>query len=251
MSIKYVRERIAVKLNPFRIFLTPDALAINSARQQHLESLKLPLDGKHVLEVGAGIGLHTAFFEQRGCRVLATDGRADNVGEMRRRHPERDVAVLDLEQPDEIRRLGHFDVVYCYGTLYHLGTPDATLRALSDVCDMILLETCCTPGDESVLHIVGEQEGVRNQAKSSLGCRPTRGWVLDTLKALWGHAYVSLSQPDHFEFPLDWRQLPPEPHATLNTRAVFVGSRTLLDDNALLTATLPQCQARLGGADSA
>jgi len=251
MRLKDVRERLAVKLSPTRIFLTPEALAINRARQQHLASLGLPLDAKRVLEVGAGIGLHTAFFEQRACHVLSTDGRMDNVSEMRRRHPNRDVAVLDLERSDDIRALGHFDVVYCYGTLYHLGTPEATLRALAEVSDMVLLETCVTPGEGSVLHMVDEQESVRNQARSSRGCRPTRGWVLGTLTDLWGNAYLSRTQPDHVDFPLDWSQLPAEPHATRNTRAVFVGSRAPLDDNAALTRFLPDRQERATHSGSA
>jgi protein-L-isoaspartate O-methyltransferase len=240
MSIKYVRERVAVKLNPFQVFLTTEAMAINTARQQHLSSLGLPLAGKDVLEVGAGIGLHTAFFEEQRCKVLATDGRPDNVAEMRRRHPERNVSVLDLERPGDIRRLGRFDVIYCYGTLYHLGTPEATLQALADVSDMILLETCCTPGDQPLLHMVSERQEVRNQAKSSVGCRPTRSWVLGQLTQLWGHGYISLTQPHYIEFPLDWSQLSAEPHATRNTRAVFVGSRESLSDNDVLTTTVPQ-----------
>lgn len=46
--------------NPYDVFLTPNALAIKKARQEHLASLGLDLQGKRVLEVGAGIGLHNA-----------------------------------------------------------------------------------------------------------------------------------------------------------------------------------------------
>ena len=70
----------------YDVFLTPQAFAINEARQAHLASLGLDLAGKSVLEVGAGIGLHTEFFESRGCTVVCTDGNPTNVAEIRRRY---------------------------------------------------------------------------------------------------------------------------------------------------------------------
>src|SRR5207344_1132901 len=65
--------------SPFSVFLAPGAEAINRARQQHLASLGLDLAGKNVLEVGAGIGLHTPFFLERGCDVTVTDGRSASL----------------------------------------------------------------------------------------------------------------------------------------------------------------------------
>src|SRR5579859_1357800 len=132
---------------PFDVFLEPEAQRINVARLEHLASLGLDLDRKSVLEVGAGIGLHTAFFEQRGCDVLSTDGAPPNVAEMLRRWPHRRLGLLDLDQPTDLRGLGTFDVVYCYGTLYHLRDPDGALARLAAVCSgVILLETVVSRG---------------------------------------------------------------------------------------------------------
>src|SRR4051794_35479336 len=91
------------------VFLTPEALAINEARLCHLASLGLDLAGKTVLEVGGGIGLHTCFFESLGCKVTFTDGRPENVAEVKRRYPHRTTAQLDLDQETDITRLGSFD----------------------------------------------------------------------------------------------------------------------------------------------
>src|SRR5260370_2800998 len=113
----------------------------------HLARLHPPIEGKSVLEVGAGIGLLTGFFEERGCKVLSTDARPDLLAEIKRRHPARKVATLDLEHPDGIGALGKFDVAFCYGTLYHLAAPELALEALSSVSDMILLETSLSSGD--------------------------------------------------------------------------------------------------------
>ena len=110
--------------SPFDVFLTPSALAINLARQRHLASLGLNISGKRVLEVGAGIGLHTPFYLERGCNVVVTDGRNENVQEAHRRLPGVETDELDLETGESLLRLGRFDIVYCYGLLYHLGNPE-------------------------------------------------------------------------------------------------------------------------------
>jgi hypothetical protein len=96
----------AVDNDPFAVFLTPEAHAINIARQAHLASLGLDLEHKQVLEVGAGIGLHTPFFLKRGCEVLVADGNAENVGEIRRRLSNVPSALLDIEQDGAIDDLG-------------------------------------------------------------------------------------------------------------------------------------------------
>jgi SAM-dependent methyltransferase len=226
---------------PFWSFLDPNSLAINEARIDHLRSLELPLTGKSVLEVGAGIGLLTGYFEEQGCRMLSTDARPENLAEITRRYPHRKVARLDLEHPEEVAALGRFDVVFCYGTLYHLGTPEAALRALSEVSDMILVESSLSAQDGAA--VIGvEESSALNQAFSRRGSRPTRAWVLAKLAEFWGHGYISLTQPSHVEFPLDWAVKSSAP----NTRAVFVGSKAPLT-HPLLSATLPSRHRRTAG----
>ena len=214
----------AAEESPFSVFLAPNAHAINHARQSHLGSLGLDLKGKKVLEVGAGIGLHTPFFLERGCDVTVTDGRAENVAEIARRLPGVKTAVVDLER-DEPIVLGRFDVIYCYGLLYHLANPQQALGHLAKVCDgQLLLETAVSPGTFDELLMVRDPDAF-NQAVSGIGCRPTRLWVLNRLKELLGHGYIPRTQPDHVDFPSDWV------HAPIQTmhRSIFVGSRTPLD----------------------
>lgn len=40
----------------FECFDAPEADALNKARMEHLDSLKLPIDGKTVLDLGCGVG---------------------------------------------------------------------------------------------------------------------------------------------------------------------------------------------------
>lgn len=222
----------------FEVFLTDEASKINKARQDHLAALGLQLAGKTVLEVGAGIGLHTQFFEDLGCSVLITDGRPENVSEIRRRYPHRQARILDLETTTDLTILGTFDIVYCYGTLYHLSQPEVALKAMAQVCnELILLETCVTPGNTVAINPISENINDLNQAYSGIGCRPTRPWVMAMLTQYFGFAYVSKYQPCYPDFDLNWNQ----PLNKLLHRAVFVGSKTPLHHDKLLE-TLPEQQ---------
>jgi SAM-dependent methyltransferase len=216
--------------SPFADFLAPGALAINRARQTHLASLGLALEGKRVLEVGAGIGLHTPFFLERGCEVVVSDAHSGNLAEIRRRFPKLRVEHIDLAQPVDLRSLGTFDLIYCYGLLYHLGDPDAALRSLAPVCSgQLLLETMVALGRHAEVYRLRDPVGA-NQAVAGLGCRPTRLWVLQALQKHFGHGYVTRSQPDFPDFETDWEL----PRTRLVYRAVFVGSKAALDSAELL-----------------
>jgi len=236
-----VADGVRLRLDPFAVFLYDEGRQLDAARQDHLATLDLELAGASVLEVGAGIGLHTPFLTGLGCEVVSTDGRPGNVRELARRNPDVRVGVLDLESAPHIDGLGHFDVVYCYGLLYHLSRPEQALRSLSEIADTILLETCVTPGDSVAVNLVAERAAVATQATGGTGCRPTRPWIMQTLQALWGNAYVSTTQPVHPWFPLDWSTLPTTVEPSRFTRAVFVGSRRPLDTPTLLTV-LPDRQ---------
>ena len=220
-------------MSQFHCFLYPDAMAINQARQQHLASLDLDLDGKTVIEVGAGIGLHTDFFLDRDCEVTVTDGVSANVGEIKRRHPVLRSFVLDLEDERSLQDLGVFDVIYCYGLLYHMSNPDSVLRRLGEICQgKILLELICSPSIEDTVIYVDDPAGL-NQSTVGRGCRPSRRWIINKLNEYFGHGYISAIQPDHPDFPTDWT-VPTQ----YNTRAIFVGSKTALQNPLLVTDPL-------------
>jgi FkbM family methyltransferase len=226
-------------VNNFQVFFDQNAYAINVARTRHLASLNLDLQGKKVLEVGAGVGLLTEFFEAHQCTILTTDARPENVAEIRREYPTRQAQVLDLDAIADITHLGSFDIIFCYGLLYHLKKPDHALKLLASVCSgMILLETCVSLGDELAINLTWEDQQNPNQAFSGTGCRPTRPWVMETLQKEFGHAYIAKHQPCHIDFDLDWH------HASQTKlhRSVFVGSRVALENSQLLTVPIAQQQ---------
>lgn len=121
----------------------------------NLPSYGLPerLDGLRVLDVGAWDGFWTFEALRRGAReVVALDDFSDHIGRL---GPEdrRAWETFDLCREalgfgeDRCRRLeldvydvseaslGRFDVVFCFGVLYHLRHPLLALDRLASVCD--------------------------------------------------------------------------------------------------------------------
>jgi hypothetical protein len=207
--------------DPLAVFNGWHYLHHNQRRQEHLASLGLDLADRSVLEVAAGIGDHTSFFLDRGCSVIVTEGRPENVKLLRTRYPELDVRRLDLDDPPaDFAETA--EVIYCYGALYHLARPAEALAFLAEhTSDLLLLETCVSPGDAIELNPVSEEGANPSQALSGTGCRPTRPWIWTELEKHFPFVYLTVTQPWHEEFPLDW-------HAPANgklTRAVFVAAR--------------------------
>jgi SAM-dependent methyltransferase len=223
-------------------FLSGDYQRHNIARLQHLASLGLPISGKRILELGAGIGDHTIFYLHRNCRVLAIEGRARSASVLKKRLGI-DVRVLDLDgQFDAISSLGEFDFVHCYGLLYHLKNPEALIQRVAKNPATLLLETCVSHDYESVLNSTGEPTAIPSQAIHGVGCRPSRSWVFETLRQYYKFVYATKTQPNHREFPLDWSVVPPGQSQL--ARAVFVASHSSIE-NEWLTPFLPVKQQLL------
>ena len=206
----------------------------NRRRHAHLASIELELAGRTVLEVGAGIGNHTSFLLGQGCTVIASEAQEENLAVLRARYPGLDIRHIDLNHPpsDPIS----VDVVYCYGTLYHLEHPAIAIAWMAQCAnEMLLLETCVAHGEEVALFPFDEPGGPE-YALDGRGCRPTRSWVRQELGKSFSHVYSTLTQPWHEEFPLDWSadELAGDPLI----RAVFVASRVALA-NPMLTESIP------------
>jgi hypothetical protein len=212
---------------------------INARRLEHLAALRLPLSNSTVLQVGAGIGDLAPFFTARGCTVTLTEGRLENLEVLRRLHPGLEAFQLDLDQPDS-SFAARFDVVFCYGTLYHLARPAEAIEYMAERCNaMLLVETCVSFGVEPRMHQVTER-AEPDQALHGVGSRPTRSWVHQQLRRHFEFVYLPTIQPAHPEFPTDWTGEQP----TMLTRAIFVASRRALD-NPSLTMSIPERQVRI------
>ena len=211
----------------------------NFARLEHLDSLGLDLRCQRVLEVGAGYGKLTGFFEAGCCQVLSTEGRQDNINVNLLRHSWRSsrVGQVDLMAPGSHDHFGFFDVVFCYGTLYHTSDPALVLTDLARVCKgLFLLETRVSPVDNGKINLKKESHAI-DVSLHQLGCRPARDWIMTELRKHYPYVYITKTQPDYHEFVLGW------PASQPDVRAVFVASRTKLE-SSLLTEFLPMRQER-------
>ena len=163
--------------------------------------------------------------------ILSTEGRETNVEEHRRRYPHRKVELADLNKSGSHDRFGEFDIVFCYGTLYYLSNPALAIKDLSEACrSLLLLETCVYPIDNGKINLIKEPESALDQSIEGIGCRPARNWVLSELRKHFPFAYVTATQPDHSDFPLNWPVL----QKKRLTRSVFIASRKPLEIPMLL-----------------
>jgi tRNA (mo5U34)-methyltransferase len=128
----------------------------------------LSLAGKSVLEIGCFEGIHTLGLRHFDANVTAVDIRPSNVlktlARLSAHGDSARVFVLDVEEA--AADLGHFDVVFHCGVLYHLEDPVTHLRTILRVCDAIYLDThVAEPGrDSDSLDVEGRRYmGYRHQ----------------------------------------------------------------------------------------
>ncbi len=159
------------------------------------------------------------------------DARQSCLDVLASRFPSVQTIRCDLNFPDQLPRES-FEVVHCYGILYHLERPADLIRYLGEICsDFTVLETC-VQGHEVGVEIVDEVLGDYTQSSTGRGCRPGRKWVFEELKKHFPFVYVTTTQPNHVEFPTNWLDLSDAPPLI---RSVFVASKRALGLPTLTT----------------
>jgi SAM-dependent methyltransferase len=210
----------------------------NARRLEHLASLRISVAGMSVLEVGAGIGDHSNYYIDRGCKMTIAEARAENLQYIRERYPRCDIQFLDMERPSHVKG-APFDIVHCYGLLYHLSDPKQALLFLGkNTRKIMFLETVVSFGENEGINLVWEPQTDPTQAYSGTGCRPTRVWLFKELQELFEYVYIPTTQPNHEEFPLDWTA--PEKHTANIQRAIFIASRGRLENEKLTPNLIPK-----------
>jgi SAM-dependent methyltransferase len=185
-------------------FDTPEAQTINRARIEHALSLGILRPGQRVLDAGCGVGHLANTLGRHGCRVRCIDGREGNIASLRQRYPDLEATVEDTE--GDLDHLGRFDVVFCYGLLYHLENPMRALRSFARLCTgQLLLETMVCD-HEAPLMLLADETGTVSQALHGLGARPTPSFLTLALnRAGFRFVYRTARVPAHDDFRFDWR----------------------------------------------
>ena len=210
------------------VFDTIAATQLNQARLDHLATLGLPLERQRVLDAGGGPGHLAQFFVERDCSVVSIDARPGNIARLRTLYPSLDGRVLDVER-DDLTPLGRFDVVFCYGLLYHLENPLLALRNMAAVCDgLLLIETQVCDSSAAVLLLVTERE-CSNQGLRGLAHRPSPTYVATVLERIGlRYVYRTTKPPRHPDFEVEWRDDLACSRDQHLLRYVFVASRAAL-----------------------
>ena len=90
------------------------------------------------------------------------------------RYPGVGTAQIDLNTQDSLRSLGTFEVVHCYGLLYHLEDPATGIANIEAACnDLLLLETCVSARRDEGVYPARELAEDFTQSVRGCGCRPT------------------------------------------------------------------------------
>ena len=147
-------------MNAPRVFDQSHYDLLNRARgdvvRKLLGELKGPLGLQTAIDVGCGLGYFSQFLKSLGLDVTAIDGRQHNVDEAQRRNPDIRFLRFDAEDPS-ITSLGKFDLVLCFGLLYHLENPFRAIRSLYAATQKILLlEGMCIPGEKPSMDLLDE-----------------------------------------------------------------------------------------------
>ena len=226
-------------------FFSPNYEKHDRAVLGHLESLGLPLSNCRVLELGSGPGVHTGFYEQRKCAIVSVDSRQACLNMLMQRFPDVQTVLCDLNSPARLRDLGTFDVIHCYGILYHLEKPADLISYMGEACSGVAVVETCVSADAHD-HVVSEESEDYTQSSTGRGCRPTRKTVFEQLRCSFPFVYQTRTQPPNPEFPTNWNDLTDAPPLV---RVVFVASKHPLDLPTLSAVLLDDQEQLVIGAE--
>ncbi len=168
--------------------------------QRAVTRLKPALELSNAVDAGCGVGFFSQTLAERGLNVCGFDGRGENVAEARRRFPHIPFEQGDIEER-AILQLGRFDLVLCFGLLYHLENPLRAirhLRGLTEKC--LLLESMCLP-EERPSMLLREEPRQEDQSLTDVACYASEVSLVKMLyRAGFGMVYRVIPLPDHDDF---------------------------------------------------
>jgi SAM-dependent methyltransferase len=218
------------------IFDEPHARRFVEARQAMLRpilsDMRQKLRIRSVADVGCGVGYFSGFLRELGFEVTGFDGRSKNVEEATNRYPSIEFRHADVEDPS-IARSGPYDMVLCFGLLYHLENPLRALRNLSAMAGrLLLIESYATPQKEMVLFL-REEPALEDQSLTSLALYPSESALIRICYRIgfpWVYRFLSL--PDHEDFR--------DSMGRKRQRTMLLASRSRLDLPSLVLVPEPQ-----------
>jgi len=197
-----------------------------------LPDLQRQIKLQTALDVGCGVGYFSELLRDTGFSVVAFDGRRENVEEARSRFPE--ISFLQADAEDvATQNLGSFDLVLCFGFLYHLENPFRAIRNLHALTAKILLiESMCVPQQQPVLCLLDESHD-KDQGLHYVAFYPSEACLVKMLyRSGFSFVYRLGNLPVHEDF-----------HSTLfrkKMRTMLAASKVPLNHSSLTLVSEPQ-----------
>src|SRR5216684_5747198 len=168
--------------------------------QRAVTRLKPALKLSNAVDAGCGVGFFSQTLSECGLNVCGFDGRKENVAEARRRFAHIPFGEGDIEER-AILQLGRFDLVLCFGLLYHLENPLLAIRNLHGLTEKcLLLESMCLPEEKTSMLLRAEPRQ-EDQSLGRVACYPSESSLVKMLyRAGFGTVYRVMPQPDHEDF---------------------------------------------------
>ena len=180
-----------------------------------------PAQGSTAVDAGCGVGFFSQALAECGLRACGIDARLENVEEARRRFPGIPFERADVEAR-EISQLGRFDLVLCFGPLYHLENPLQAIRnprAITEKC--LVLESMCLPEGRCSL-LLRTEPRQEDQSLTEIACYPSESSQVKMLyRAGFAKVYRVTQLPDHDDVC--------ETHEHERRRTIVLASHTPID----------------------
>jgi SAM-dependent methyltransferase len=172
---------IAIHLTPFDQKEYRQLIeARGETAQRVVTRLKPALGLTNAVDAGCGVGFFSQTLADCGLNVCGFDGREENVTEARRRFPHIPFEQGDIEEK-AILELGRFDLVLCFGLLYHLENPLLAIRNLHGLTEKcLLLESMCLP-EEKASMLLREEPRQEDQSLTDIAFYPSEGSLVKML----------------------------------------------------------------------
>jgi len=191
---------------PHPVFDMPHYRRLTASRDLFLRrvvpALRRELELVTSLDVGCGVGFFSGLLADLGLQVVGLDGRSENVDEARRRYPQVAFHYADVEDP-ALAGQGEFDLVLCFGLLYHLENPFRAVRNLHALTGkIVLIESMVVPEERTVLAFRDEGP-TEDQGLRHMAFYPSEACLVKMLyRAGFSRVYGFSAQslPDHPDF---------------------------------------------------
>jgi FkbM family methyltransferase len=225
-------EEVTINLTPFdqkeyRQLIEARGETIRRA----VKRLKPALGLSNAVDAGCGVGYFSKTLVECGLNACGFDGREENVAEARHRFPQIPFEQGDIEER-AILQLGRFDLVLCFGLLYHLENPlqaMRNLRGLTGKC--LLLESMCVPEEKPAM-LLRDEPRQDDQSLTNMALYPSESSLVKMLYRVgFRMVYRVRPLPDHEDFR--------ETTEHRRRRTVLLASNTAIDVAGFRLVTEP------------